>query len=342
MRRDNQPVLPTTAGSPASGRVPLVAPSWLASVVIHGLLLLLFSTTLQSCGRVISGESEGEFRQVGLVSRPSETVVEQPEQSEDAADARAEAQAADQAVAERVEQSPVPAQPPVPVQLPQVSLPTIGAGNAAPQPRAPGDVANLVKPSGTARPQALGLGKGETRFFGIRDQATRFAYVLDCSSSMDDYSALSMAKAELMASLQALERTQQFQIVFYNERPRTMTLRGEATAEFYWATDVNRTLAGNFVREVRAEGGTDHMPALKHALRMSPEVLFFLTDANDPQLTAGELNQLQQLSKGRTRVHTIEFGKGPQLAGPDNFLKKLAKQNGGAHWYVDVSQFGRR
>jgi hypothetical protein len=37
-----------------------------------------------------------------------------------------------------------------------------------------------------------------------------------------------------------------------------------------------------------------------------------------------------------TMINTIEFGYGAQ-ADPENFLVKLARQNGGAHVYVDLA-----
>ena len=92
---------------------------------------------------------------------------------------------------------------------------------------------------------------------------------------------------------------------------------------------------------VQPDGGTDHMPALKKALRYQPDHLFFLTDADQPILSARELNEIKTLNAGRTKIHCVEFGKGSELSG-DNFLKKLARDNGGTYRYRDVTRFGRR
>ncbi len=72
------------------------------------------------------------------------------------------------------------------------------------------------------------------------------------------------------------------------------------------------------------------------ALGLRPDVIFFLTDADEPQLTADELAAIARANKG-TQINAIEFGFGSP-AGGDNFLKRLARQNGGQHAYVDISK----
>ena len=41
--------------------------------------------------------------------------------------------------------------------------------------------------------------------------------------------------------------------------------------------------------------------------------------------------------KAGASINTIEFGAGLSQGG-DNFLKKLARQNGGHHVYVDITK----
>src|SRR5690606_28779554 len=150
-----------------------------------------------------------------------------------------------------------------------------------------------------------------------------------------------VAKAELLASLRSLDATQQFQVIFYNQTPRPMRLKGAARAELYWASNINQTLASQDIAGVTPSGGTSHVPALKLALEMSPEVIFFLTDADEPRLSAADLNDLKRLNKGRSRIHCIEFGTGPELS-LDNFLKRLARENGGISRYRDITRFDTR
>jgi Ca-activated chloride channel family protein len=78
------------------------------------------------------------------------------------------------------------------------------------------------------------------------------------------------------------------------------------------------------------------------ALRMNPEVIFFLTDALEPPLWPKDLERIRTMNGGRVRIHSIEFGQGPELgvdANIGNFLRKLANQNGGSYRYHDVTRF---
>ncbi len=146
---------------------------------------------------------------------------------------------------------------------------------------------------------------------------------------------LSAAKRELIASLNDLGQTQQFQIIFYNEQPRIFNPSG-ISGRLVFGTDQNKYLAQKFVGSITAFGNTRHEEALALALRMSPDVVFFLTDADEPRMTAAELARIARLNPGAT-INTIEFGYGTPLD-RDNFLVKLAQQNGGTHVYVDVSK----
>jgi hypothetical protein len=93
------------------------------------------------------------------------------------------------------------------------------------------------------------------------------------------------------------------------------------------------------VRGILADGPTHHRPALEMALQMRPDVIFFLTDADEPQMSPDELQYIRRLNPG-TVINTIEFSAGPPSAGY-NFLRQLATENGGQHGYVDVSRLSR-
>ena len=106
-----------------------------------------------------------------------------------------------------------------------------------------------------------------------------------------------------------------------------------------WGDQVSKRLARQFVQGIKATGGTEHISALVMALKMRPDVMFFLTDADEPVLTSAELSRIGRLNQGAA-IHTIEFGIGPQVRS-ENFLARLARQNGGQHVYVDVAKLGR-
>ena len=195
------------------------------------------------------------------------------------------------------------------------------------------------RPQPSRRPARgpIGGGYARTGIFGALGEGRKFAYVFDRSGSMDGHAGapLSAAKRELIASLNDLGQTQQFQIIFYNEQPRIFNPSG-ISGRLVFGTDQNKYLAQKFVGSITAFGNTRHEEALALALRMSPDVVFFLTDADEPRMTAAELARIARLNPGAT-INTIEFGYGTPLD-RDNFLVKLAQQNGGTHVYVDVSK----
>ena len=67
-----------------------------------------------------------------------------------------------------------------------------------------------------------GIGPG-TQFFGARDHAHSFAYVIDCSGSMATRNSLEVAKREMLASISQLPPDAQFAVIFYNLQARMLT-----------------------------------------------------------------------------------------------------------------------
>jgi Ca-activated chloride channel family protein len=152
---------------------------------------------------------------------------------------------------------------------------------------------------------------------------------------------MQVAKMSLMTSLQALDEQQQFLIIFYDDKPKVVHLRNDETQPVMaFASDINKTLARQMISGIQPGAGTDHLPPLEMALRMKPDVIFFLTDALEPPLWPKDLEAIRKLNGGRVRIHSIEFGQGPELeVDSGNFLRKLAQQNGGTYRYHDVTRF---
>lgn len=177
-----------------------------------------------------------------------------------------------------------------------------------------------------------------TMVFGISGSGSRFVYVFDRSDSMNGYGGrpLRSAKRELIRSLESLTDRQQFQLVFYNDKPTPFRLSG-IPLQMIPAEDNNKIAANRYVNSILAYGATEHESALKMALRLGPDVIFFLTDARIPRLSSGQLRDIQQrCSRVGTTIHAIEFGSEPG-APRQSFLRELASMNQGQYRYVDIS-----
>lgn len=168
----------------------------------------------------------------------------------------------------------------------------------------------------------------ETQVFGIISRGSSFVYVFDRSLSMQG-SALVAAKRELLASLSHLKPVQQFQIIFYNEKPKIMP-----PGPLLFADDNGLKQAESFVGSITASGGTDHVQAIELAIRLHPDVIFLLTDADEPPLSARDLNFVRQ--KNTAIINVIEFKTGSAIAKPSS-LRQLADQNRGEYKQVEVS-----
>jgi hypothetical protein len=180
-------------------------------------------------------------------------------------------------------------------------------------------------------------GKARASFFGVVGEGYKFVYVLDRSGSMGSSrsSPLRAVKAELLESLKSLDTVHQFQIVFYNEHPALFNPSG-TPGRLAFATDENKRRAARFLESISADGGTAHEDALRLAIRLQPDVIFFLTDGDDPKLSPRQLEKIRRLAAGIV-INAIEFGPGPKPAGA-SFLAQLARQNGGGYAYVNVSR----
>jgi hypothetical protein len=222
--------------------------------------------------------------------------------------------------------------------LPGVLLATLAVG-ADPPAKRPGISLNeYLRGQGGSSVGGSGA-KAQTGMFGLTAQGYKFVYCLDRSGSMGGSGRRSLpaVKAELLASLKNLDTVHQFQIVFYNERPVVFNPTGTAH-RLAFATDQNKERARQFLDTIVADGGTDHEQALRTAIALRPDAIFFLTDADEPRLDPEQLKKIAYLAGGIT-IHAIEFGAGPKPAG-ESFLAQLASQNGGQYTYIDITKLG--
>jgi hypothetical protein len=210
----------------------------------------------------------------------------------------------------------------------------VGLANAA-QPK--DDPQSLI-PSGSGSTPIYrhSEGKATTSMFGITAEGYKFVYVMDRSGSMGGSAqvALKAVKSELARSLEGLDAIHQFQIIFYNEKPVVFNPTG-VSGKLAFANEDNKARAVRFINSITPDGGTKHEEAIKTAIRLHPDAIFFLTDGDEPGLSAEQIDAISGRASG-IAIHTIEFGIGP--APKESFMAKLAKANRGEYSYVDLTE----
>lgn len=310
-------------------RKPL--PPWLLSATFHLLLFIVLGLILRPVTKGVSGE---EARGAGIVmvnsASSNSQYLDEAEFAEQSSSSSADSATEDSA-------SPFPNSIESPLDT-QGIFPTLDGniGPAGSQSAQMPDAGQLI--------QGLGNGgqlgdQASTQVFGAMGTGSKFVYVFDRSSSMEGYGGRPMAAAqrELAASLQAIGEHHQFQIIFYNESPSIFNSNPARPPSLLFGSEENQESAQRFILSMRGSGGTRHLEALLLALKLSPDVIFFLTDAQEPRLSKSELEMIMRRNRSAASINTIEFGAGPQQ-NKNNFLAQLARQNQGQHVYVDVTK----
>jgi len=181
--------------------------------------------------------------------------------------------------------------------------------------------------SGTGNGAGNGSGSG-TGFFGLQVEGRKIVFVVDRSASMNyphpgpAKTRFGRLKIELVRAISKMSPEMQFYVIFFNRQPLYMPSRTlqPATPDaqrkyLYWAA------------KVVAKGSTDPRVALISALRLRPDVIYFLTDGDFMPSVKRDLKKLRQRS---VRIHTIAFGG----KGAEDLLKLLAARNRGQYRYI--------
>lgn len=303
-------------------------PAWFGSMLLHaGLVILLaFAITARPQGAV-----EEPLRRTGIVLKTSTPQGKRFEGPEDNIERAAESatSATTTALNEALpneQQSPVD---------PSEWLPDLNAGLGPPSGNPAAGGGNVDIGGDGPNNRNIKGGKTSTEVFGISGEGSNFVYVFDASSSMHGR-PLEAAKQELLASLESLGRVHQFQIIFYNESPTIFTPTG-TRGQLVFATDENKKSAKKYVDGITDALSTEHETPLMLAVRMQPDVIFFLTDGEDPSLSTRQLLKIRRANRAAASINVIQFGVGAD-PGHDSWLKKLARQNQGKYNFFNVNR----
>jgi hypothetical protein len=174
-----------------------------------------------------------------------------------------------------------------------------------------------------------GQGHGLGLFSGTK-AVRSVVYVIDRSLSMGWSGALDVARRELVDSLNTLPGDVRFQVILYNSTAEPLRIAGQS--DLLTATEGNRLAVADRVQDILAEGSTDHVRALRAALLLKAEAIYFVTDADE--LTLDNVRTITRLNGGRSTIHAVELHSG--AARPDAPLAQLAKLNSGTHRVVSI------
>jgi hypothetical protein len=305
-------------------------PAWGFSFLIHALAIILLAIVINPWPR---GAVETPTGSMGVVLNESSRDGDLHEGDE----GQGNHAGALQQVPEPPPLMPTPLGAPAVAQVehqPATTLPVkLAAAPAAPAKTEQPSVRQTLAGKGRSGSPG-GSGYASVSVFGVEGKGNKFVYLFDRSASMEG-APLAAAKRQLLESLRSLDSIHQFQIIFFNSRTRVFDASGGGRRVAF-ATDRNKQLAANFVGGITADGGTDRMVALREALGFSPDVIFFLTDADDP-MSASELREIARLNeRTQAAICVIEFGR--QTAPlPNNFLMQVARESGGKYGFINTA-----
>lgn len=187
-----------------------------------------------------------------------------------------------------------------------------------------------------------GAGEGVAEFFGVRAKGRRFVFAIDRSGSMLDHDAIGQAKRELSTRVNGLAPTMEFQVLFYNTDVSPLNIGGVG---FIRATAERREQAVRAITATRAEGGTDHVKALRKAIGMKGDAIFMLTDAESDrgeEINEKQIDEISKLNRARAgnpaSIHVIHFDHGFSRKPGSKGLESLARRNNGTYRLVKVGE----
>lgn len=276
----------------------------LLSLALHGLLLLaLWCWPMRTPGPMLSIENTRITIDTCSVDLRSPTLLAEQNLPANFLDPTDNASLAPQLIEP----------PPVPVHSIPVPVPAERRGNG--------------QENRTEHEQGGGTGN----LFPLPATAASVVYVLDRSVSMGIDRKLDFARRELIASLRRLAPTVRFQVIDYNDRAELLVFDGRNGLLPAEPAVVERAVSQ--LQALEAAGNTNHLAALSRGLALRPDVLYFLTDADD--LRPEEIAAVAQRNRVSV-IHTIELTR--RSSRPDGPLAQLARDNRGTYRCVSLNQ----
>ncbi len=190
-----------------------------------------------------------------------------------------------------------------------VDVPIIGIGTGK------SDMEGYGLSGGAKAPDFFGLGSSAKA-------AKRVVYVVDRSGSMTD--TFQHVRAELTRSISSLRRSQKFHVIFFNAGPPLANPPHKLVS----AIKAQKKAFFDFLQGVTPDGSTHPEIAMRQALELKPDMIYFLTDGEfDPSL----VTKLDQWNSDRkVQIFTIAYfdPAGAKL------LELIAREHQGAFKFI--------
>lgn len=178
-----------------------------------------------------------------------------------------------------------------------------------------------------------GLSGDGASFFGLEAQGSRFAYIVDVSSSMRAEGRMDRTKQELVRSITALSETSEVVIVLYSNGP--MPLTGQTA----WDKTDQRTKIRlrRLIMEIEPSGSTYPLGAFEQVFRLSPapDAIYFMTDGEFGSDVPGAVRSLNV--RPRVPVHCIMFGdigNAQARSEVEDMMRRISRESGGRFKHV--------
>lgn len=188
----------------------------------------------------------------------------------------------------------------------------------------------LSKGSGAANSGVTGIGETPGGgFFGVQAVGNRVVYVVDCSRSMNHphesiaKTRFGRVKLEIAYSIRRMNSEMEFFIIFFNNNAVPMPSR-----KLQPALPAPKKHYLTWMANVKTGGQTDPRDALRLALLLRPDMIYFLTDGEFRSSVVRDVTKMNR--SRRIPIHT--FGLDSRSGEP--MLKMIAERNGGTYRFV--------
>jgi hypothetical protein len=205
----------------------------------------------------------------------------------------------------------------------------------------PSPIAGQVSIQGTPTPTVGGSNRSGARrdgptgsgLFPAGTEIKSVVFVLDRSLSMGVNGGLRLARTEVCACLNALPPTVRFQVVPYDDARQALPLSVEGCRDLLAADPATVAAMVTQVDALRAHGATNHLAGLRCGLALRPEIVYFVTDADD--FGEAEAKATLRMNIGHSKIDVVHLTAAP---GREESLWRLAVETGGTYRKIRPGQ----